>query len=61
MKPFTTIAALIFLIMALLHALRLLRGFEVVVAGTAVPGWASMVAAPVLALLALMLWREARR
>jgi hypothetical protein len=61
MKPYTTIAAMFLLVVAVLHAVRLLRGTEVLVAGTAVPIWASAIAAPVLALLAFMLSREARR
>jgi hypothetical protein len=61
MKPATTIAALFLAVVAVLHALRLLKGSEILIGGAAVPMWASMIAAPVLALLALMLWREARR
>lgn len=60
MKPFTTIAVLIFAIIALAHLLRLVRGFEVVVAGTAVPQWVSIAGLIVAALLAVMVWRESR-
>ena len=60
MKPFTTIAVIIFAIIALAHLLRLVRGFDVVVAGTAVPQWASIAGLVVAGLLALMVWRESR-
>lgn len=60
-KPFTTVAAGIFLLMALAHLYRLVAPFEVTVAGTALPQWASVVALLVTGLLALMLLREARR
>lgn len=60
MKPFTTIAAIIFGLMALAHLYRLVRPFDVVVAGTALPQWASIVALIVTAGLAAMLWRERR-
>ncbi|HEY5711080.1 MAG TPA: hypothetical protein VIT38_04220 [Allosphingosinicella sp.] len=60
-KPFTTIAAVIFAIIALVHAYRLVRGFEVVVDGTALPQWVSIVGILVSGGLALMLWRESRR
>ena len=60
MKPFSTIAAILFAIIALAHLLRLVRGFDVVVAGWAVPQWASMVGLAVAALLAIMVWRESR-
>jgi hypothetical protein len=61
MKPATTIAALFLAVVAVLHVLRLVRGTEILMGGYPIPMWASMVAAPILALLALMLWREARR
>ena len=61
MKPFTTLAAAIFALMGVAHLYRLIRPFDVVVGGTPVPQWASIVALLVTALLAFMLWREARR
>ncbi len=61
MKPFTTIAAILFAAMALAHLYRLVRPFEVLVAGAPVPQWASMIALIVAGGLALMLVREARR
>ena len=60
MKPFTTVAVLIFSIMALAHLYRLIRPFEVVIAGTVLPSWVSIAGALIASLLALMLWREAK-
>ena len=60
MRPFTTIAVIIFAVIALAHLLRLVRGFDVVVAGNAVPQWASIAGLVVAGLLALMVWRESR-
>ena len=60
MKPFTTLAAIIFAIMALAHLYRLLRPFELVIGGWTAPLWISFVGVAVPALLAIMLWRESR-
>ncbi|MGH6659192.1 MAG: hypothetical protein ACREBM_06025 [Sphingomicrobium sp.] len=59
-KPFTTIAALIFLVMALLHAYRLATHFQVVLGSHTVPQWASWVGIIVPALLAWGLWKESK-
>jgi hypothetical protein len=61
MKPFTTLAILIFALIALAHLYRLIRGCEVIVGGTVIPIWVSGVGLIVSAGLALMLWRESRR
>ena len=61
MKPFTTIAVVVFLLVALLQLLRVLSGWEVTVNGMAIPIWASVVALVVAAALATMLWREAHQ
>ncbi len=60
MKPFTTLAAVMFALVALVHALRLLYGWEVTIAGWTVPMWVSVIAFIVPAGLAVLLWREAR-
>lgn len=61
-KPFTIIAALLFLLGAAAHAYRLYAGgFAIAVAGHDVPLWASWPAAIVALLLGIMLLVEARR
>ena len=59
MKPFTTLAAVIFALVALLHLLRLFLGWEITVSGLAVPMWVSILGFLITAGLAVMLWREA--
>ncbi len=61
MKPFTTIAAVIFAVIALVHILRLFLGWEVTVSGVAIPMWASVAGLVIAAGLAGMLLREARK
>ena len=61
MKPFTTIAVVVFSLIALLQLLRVLSGWEVTVNGIAIPIWASVIAFVVAAALATMLWREAHQ
>jgi hypothetical protein len=58
MKPFTTIAIVIFLLVAALHVLRLIFGWEVMINGLVMPMWASVVGLIVAGGLAVMLWRE---
>ena len=60
-KPFTTIAALIFLVMALLHAYRLATHFQVVFGSHVVPQWVSWIGVLVPAILAWGLWKESKR
>ena len=61
MKPFTTIAAAIFLMMALVHAYRLIAEFPIVIAGAVLGQTISLVALVVTAILSLGLFREALR
>ena len=61
MKPFTTLAAAIFLLVATGHAIRLAMGWGIAVEGFAIPLWLSGVGTVVPAALAIMLLREARR
>ena len=61
MKPFTTIAVILFSLIALLQLLRVILGWEVTVNGMIIPVWASGIAFVVAAALAGMLWREASR
>ncbi|HET6461707.1 MAG TPA: hypothetical protein VFG29_13085 [Syntrophales bacterium] len=58
MKPFTVIAIVIFCIMSVIHILRLIYGWEVVINGVQIPVWMSFLGAIVAGLIAYMLWRE---
>ena len=60
MKPFTTIAVLVFAIVAAIQLIRVLLGWAVTINGLDIPAWASLVACVVAALLSVMVWRENR-
>lgn len=60
-KPFTGITAVLLLILAVFHLLRLIMGFEIAVAGQPVPMWGSIAHVLVFGLLSWGLLREARR
>ena len=57
-KPFTTIAIVLFSLAAVLHVLRLIFGWEVVINGLVMPMWVSVVGLIVAGGLAVMVWRE---
>ncbi|MBI5203635.1 MAG: hypothetical protein HZA11_01825 [Nitrospirae bacterium] len=58
MKPFTKIAIVVFSLVAILHLLRLIFGWEVIVSGFIVPLWLSAIGFIIAAGLAFLLWRE---
>jgi hypothetical protein len=60
MKPFTTIAVVVFSLVAVLQLVRVALGWAVTVNGFLVPLWFSVIACIVAAVLAFMLSREAR-
>jgi hypothetical protein len=60
MKPFTTLAVVIFSLMCLAHILRIFFGWEVIFDGFRIPLWISPVAAVVTGAIAYMLWQESR-
>lgn len=60
-KPFTTIAVVLFSLIALLQLVRLIFGWEVMVNGVTVPLWASGIAFVIATGLAVMVWREMRK
>ena len=60
MKPFTTIAVVLFALIAVLQLLRFILGWEITVNGLIVPVWLSAIAFVITAGLAIMVWREAR-
>ena len=61
MKPFTTIAMVVFTLVAVLQLVRVLEGWDIAIGSFHVPMWASLVAAAAAALLAVMIWRENRK
>jgi len=61
MKPFTSIAAIIFAVMALLHVYRLITNFQVVIGSHEIPLSVSYAAILVTGVLAWGLFRESRR
>jgi len=61
MKPFSSIAGLVLALIALVQLLRVIFGWSVVINGYVIPLWASALACLVAAVLAVMVWREARR
>lgn len=60
MKPFTTVAVVVFSLVALLQLLRIALRWEITVNGILIPWWASVIACAIAATLAFMLSREAR-
>jgi hypothetical protein len=61
MKPFTLLAALVFLTVAAAHAYRVYMHWAVTIGPYDVPVWASYAAVVVPVILAAMLFSEARR
>ncbi|MFL5122707.1 MAG: hypothetical protein ACJ8C8_19840 [Microvirga sp.] len=59
-KPFTMIAVVIFALMALIHAYRLVTHFQIILGSHTVPEWVSIVGMVVAGGLALMVYRENR-
>jgi hypothetical protein len=59
MKPFTLTAVVVLALIAFLHLVRLLTGWDVVVAGFAVQVWWSAPVVVIFAGLAFLVWREA--
>lgn len=61
MKPITSIAFLFLVLIAAGHLVRAVGGWTVTVDAATVPVWVSAVASPLFAVLAVGVWREARR
>jgi hypothetical protein len=57
-KPFTVAAVIIFAIVAVMHLLRLVLGWNATLDGTEIPMWVSVVALVLTGGLAIGLWRE---
>jgi hypothetical protein len=61
MKPFTTIAVVIFSLITVVHLLRLFFHWQVTVNGVIVPIWISIPGFIITVVLAIMLLREAKK
>jgi hypothetical protein len=61
MKPFTLLAALVFLVVAAAHAYRVYMGWAITAGPYDVPMWVSYGGVAVSLILAAMLFGEARR
>jgi hypothetical protein len=61
MKPFTTIAIVIFSLIAIGHLIRMFFGWEVMINGIYIPLWVSGIAVVIFVELAYMLWRESQQ
>jgi hypothetical protein len=60
-RPFTLIAALLFGLMAALHAYRIATHFQVTFGSHTIPQGVSWIAVVALALMSFMLFKESRR
>lgn len=61
MKPFTALAVILLLAIAIGHLLRVMYSWHVTLAGRLVPMWVSVVAIVVATTLAGLVWREQHR
>ena len=60
-RPFTLLAAAIFLLMAVVHIYRLATGFQIIAGSHTMPMAVSWIATVLTAVLAVMLYRESQR
>jgi hypothetical protein len=61
MKPFTLVAAVVFLVIAIFHLLRLTSHWVIMVNSSTVPEWVSIPGFLVASVLAVMLSQEGRK
>ena len=60
-RIFSLVTAVLFFLIALLHAVRLLRGWQVIIEGAVVPMWISWMGLAIAAYLAYQGFRLARK
>lgn len=60
MKPFTKVAIFVFVLVSVLHILRLFLGWEVIINGILIPMWVSIIGFIIAGALAVMVWYESR-
>lgn len=61
MKTGSLLAFIVFVLVAFAHLLRLVYGTEVLVDGTLIPTWVSVVGMIVPGVIAFLLWRESKK
>jgi hypothetical protein len=61
MKPGTSLAMILLVIVSIAHLLRVIFGWQVTIADAVVPVWASGVAFVVAGLAAFLLWKDSRQ
>jgi hypothetical protein len=61
MKPYSTLAAALLALIALLQLTRCLLAWPVTVNGMDIPLWASALAAVVMGVLSVLVWSEAKK
>jgi hypothetical protein len=59
MKPVTNLAIAIFILIAVMHLMRLVFGWEVTLNALVIPMWVSVLGLLIAGALAYFLWREA--
>jgi magnesium-transporting ATPase (P-type) len=59
-RPITTIAAVIFFCIALVHVYRVFTQFQIIIGSHSIPMWISYFGIVIPALLAILLLRESR-
>jgi high-affinity Fe2+/Pb2+ permease len=60
-RPFTSLAAVIFAVVAFVHLMRLIYGWVVTIVGADVPMWTSVLGLVLAGGLAAGLWWESRK
>ena len=60
-RPFTLLAAAMFLVMALVHLYRIVTHFQIIAGSHTMPMAVSWIAIVITGLLAVMLYRESQR
>lgn len=60
MKPGSLLAGIVFTLVAIAHLLRMVSGTEVVIGGSNIPQWVSVVGVVVPGFITWLLWKESK-
>jgi hypothetical protein len=60
-KPLPAVAMTLFTLVAVMHLIRMILGWEVIVDGVTIPMWVSIFGFAIPGTLAFMFWREAQK